>query len=177
MNEVERAVNRQRRIFPLRIDSANPSQELAYFISRTQWLDATTESLEAVTESIATVLRSPDTSTTPPSPSRPAVRQELEPRFVPEDSREGERIPIQGPAPTTSAASDGVVDWDAAVLNTAAEHLTKYLGPIAKILVRKEANKARTLPELYQYLANHIPIEKEKAIFLRDVMSREQQSG
>jgi hypothetical protein len=181
MNEVERAVNRQRRIFPLRIDSANPSPELAYFISRTQWLDATTESLEAVTESIATVLRSPGTSTTPPSPSVPGfftlvqpVRQELEPRFVPEDSREGERIPIPGPAPTTSPASDGVVDWDAAVLNTAAEHLTKYLGPIAKILVRKEANKARTLPELYQNLADHIPIEQEKAIFLRDFMSREQ---
>jgi len=174
MNEVERAVNRQRRIFPLRIDSANPSSELAYFISRTQWLDATTESLEAVTESLATVLRSPGTSTTPPSPSMPAVHQELGPSFVPEDSREGERIPIQGPAPTTSPASDGVVDWDAAVLNTAAEHLTKYCGPIAKILVRKEANKARTLPELYQNLADHIPIEQEKAIFLRDVMSSKQ---
>ena len=93
---------------------------------------------------------------------------------MPEDSREGERIPIIGPVPTTSPTSDGVLDWDAAVLNTAAEHLTKYLGPIAKILVRKEAKKARTLPELYQYLADHIPIEQEKAIFLRDVMSLEQ---
>lgn len=175
MNEVERAVNHQRRIFPLRIESATPSPELAYFISRTQWLDATTESLEAVTETLATVIRSLVAFTTPPSPSRPAIRQELDPRFVPKDSRAGERIPIIGSAPTTSSlASEGVVDWDAAVLNTAAEHLTKYLGPIAKILVRKEANKASTLPELYQSLADHIPIEQEKAIFLRDVMPREQ---
>jgi DNA-binding response OmpR family regulator len=173
MNEVERAVNHQRRIFPLRIEAATPSPELAYFISRTQWLDATAESLQAVAQTLATVLRSPSPSTAPPPHSGPAIRPELEPRFIPNDAQEGERVPIPRQAPSPSPASARVTDWDAAVLNTAAEHLTKYLGPIAKILVRKEANKASTLPELYQYLANHIPLEYEKAIFLRDVMPRQ----
>jgi CRP-like cAMP-binding protein len=174
MNEVERAVNRQRRIFPLRIESATPVPELAYFISRIQWLDANTESLETVTEMLATVLHSLVSSTVPPSPSSPAISQELELRFAPEDSQEGERVSIQGHAPSTSPASDGVADWDTAVLNTVAEHLVTYLGPIAKILVRREANKASTLAELYQSLASHIPIEQEKAIFLRDIMLRGQ---
>jgi tetratricopeptide (TPR) repeat protein len=60
MNEVERAVSKKKRIFPLKINDINPSTELEYFISRRHWLDASTESLEACTERLAAAIRQPE---------------------------------------------------------------------------------------------------------------------
>ena len=60
MNEVERAVSKKKRIFPLKINDINPSTELEYFISRRHWLDASTESLEACTEQLAAAIRQPE---------------------------------------------------------------------------------------------------------------------
>ncbi len=57
MNEVERAVNHQKLIFPIRIDQATASAELAYFISRRHWLDACDAPLAAVVKRLATALQ------------------------------------------------------------------------------------------------------------------------
>ena len=81
MNEVERAVSKNKRIFPLKITDVMPSTELEYFISRRHWLDASTESLEACTEQLAAAIRLPEDTPTeeavpPPERSRlPAARR------------------------------------------------------------------------------------------------------
>ncbi|MDH3600383.1 MAG: toll/interleukin-1 receptor domain-containing protein [Candidatus Tectomicrobia bacterium] len=69
MSEVERAVSHHKDIFPLRIAHATPSSELAYFISRYHWLDASTAPLKAVVEQVAPMLRSSVPSPTS-SPTR-----------------------------------------------------------------------------------------------------------
>ncbi|MGE3535871.1 MAG: TIR domain-containing protein [Candidatus Tectimicrobiota bacterium] len=48
MNEIERAVSKQKPIFPLKITATTPSGELEYFISRRHWLDATLSPLETL---------------------------------------------------------------------------------------------------------------------------------
>lgn len=54
-----------------------------------------------------------------------------------------------------------------AVLDAAARDLAAHLGPIAKILVRKAAARARTAEELYGLLAEHIAAPAERAAFLK----------
>jgi serine/threonine-protein kinase len=44
--------------------------------------------------------------------------------------------------------------------------LTRYIGPIAKILVRRELQKFETLEKLRLVLASHIPDERDREQFL-----------
>lgn len=62
--------------------------------------------------------------------------------------------------------------WDPVVLQTLAGRLAQYLGPVAHLLIRREAKKANNLTELYHALATHIPVEQEKADFLRNLASK-----
>lgn len=52
--------------------------------------------------------------------------------------------------------------WKPATLQTATLHLAHYLGPIATLLVRREAPNAPDLDTLYQRLARHIADEQER---------------
>jgi hypothetical protein len=44
--------------------------------------------------------------------------------------------------------------------------LTRYIGPIAKILVRRELEKFETLAKFCLVLAAHIPDERDRKAFL-----------
>ena len=46
-------------------------------------------------------------------------------------------------------------------------NLARYIGPIAKILIRRELEKHETLSEFYRALAAHIPDERDRERFLR----------
>ena len=59
--------------------------------------------------------------------------------------------------------------FDQATLETARQKLAVYLGPIAKVLVKQAAAKARTPQELYQRLAEHIPTANERNAFLKHI--------
>jgi hypothetical protein len=78
--------------------------------------------------------------------------------------------------PDAIAPSNGLSDspsfdlpagLEPAVIHRAEQELTLYVGPIAKILVREAAMKARTPTDLYQLLAVAIPVEGEQKGFLR----------
>jgi hypothetical protein len=88
MNEVERAVHQKMPIFPLKLDHAEPSRELAYFISRRHWLDAKTAPLDVRLNQLAMALSPLVTSDVPPLSHPDAV---LPKRAVP-----GERHRYQG---------------------------------------------------------------------------------
>ena len=66
-----------------------------------------------------------------------------------------------------SQMSGSLGSFDQAVLETARRDLAVYLGPIAKVLVKQAAAKARTPQELYQWLAEHIPVAADRAAFLK----------
>lgn len=65
LNEVERAVNHKTPIFPVKIDHAVPSQELAYFIARRHWLDTTVAPMNVLLAQLAEPLYSLTASQTP----------------------------------------------------------------------------------------------------------------
>ncbi|MEM9428294.1 MAG: serine/threonine-protein kinase [Pseudomonadota bacterium] len=56
--------------------------------------------------------------------------------------------------------------FTASVLSDLAERLTPHVGPIAPVLVRREAQKAESLEELYSRIAAHIVDARERKGFL-----------
>jgi eukaryotic-like serine/threonine-protein kinase len=52
-------------------------------------------------------------------------------------------------------------------LERAQRELTRYLGPIARVLVKRAASEAQSVPDLWQRLASHIEREDERRAFLR----------
>jgi TIR domain len=77
-------------------------------------------------------------------------------------------------APTSCGAAGALetaVVWDAQELDAVEKKLASYIGPLAKVLVRKAAREATGMAELRQNLAQHIEDEDEKAKFLEDSLA------
>jgi len=72
---------------------------------------------------------------------------------------------LHPPAPPTPAE----VSWDPNSVKRVEDHLGQYLGPVARLLVRREVKEARDFAHLCELLARHIPREEERSSFLRDV--------
>jgi len=74
---------------------------------------------------------------------------------------------------TDASVPDGVagtmLSWDPAVLRRVETILALYLGPMAKLLVQREARKANNLSTLHHLLAEHLSTDEEKTHFLREV--------
>ena len=67
----------------------------------------------------------------------------------------------------SSQVSVSVGPFGQEFLETVRRDLATYLGPIAKIWVKQMASKARTPHELYQRLAEQIPIAADREAFLK----------
>jgi serine/threonine protein kinase len=59
----------------------------------------------------------------------------------------------------------------AATLKRAEEHLAEYIGPVAQVVVRRAAAKARDETELYLLLADEIEDKEERKAFVRKTVS------
>ncbi len=59
-----------------------------------------------------------------------------------------------------------VFDWQPDVLGIVEDNLALHIGPLAKVLAKRTARKASDIEELYQLLAEYVPTEREKNIFL-----------
>lgn len=79
------------------------------------------------------------------------------------------RTGTAGTSAPASQMSGSLGSFDQAVLETARRDLAVYLGPIAKVLVKQAATRARTPQELYQLLAEHIPTASERTAFLKRI--------
>jgi len=82
--------------------------------------------------------------------------------------------PVAAKPPTTSAgtgdttaARTASVIFDPVTLATAEKCLAQYVGPLAKVLVKRAANDSADLGELYRKLAEHIDSEPERRDFLK----------
>ena len=89
---------------------------------------------------------------------RAATELASRPRSLPPEKpeREGEEKRDQ-PAPSPGLANIASVETN----------LARYIGPIAKILIKRELEKHETLSEFYRALAAHIPNERDRERFLR----------
>ncbi|EXI82238.1 MAG: Serine/threonine-protein kinase PknB [Candidatus Accumulibacter appositus] len=74
----------------------------------------------------------------------------------------------ESPADTdTGAAPTAAVVFDPVTLAAAEKRLAQYVGPLAKVLIRRAANDSGDLRELYRKLAEHIDSEPERSDFLK----------
>ncbi len=66
------------------------------------------------------------------------------------------------PKPDQAPTSPGLAN-----IASVESNLARYIGPIAKILIRRELEKHETLDKFYRALAAHIPDERDRETFLR----------
>ena len=87
----------------------------------------------------------------------------------------GGQRPVQPSKPVTEdgekrgspATSPGAGNIASANIASIESNLIRYIGPIARILVKRELEKYETLDKLYRALAAHIPNERDREAFLR----------
>jgi serine/threonine-protein kinase len=72
--------------------------------------------------------------------------------------------PVQAPEPPPANTPPG---WDAALLAQIEQQLVVYLGPVARMLVRKTALQVGSPKELIQHLTAAIPGEQDRLMFQR----------
>jgi hypothetical protein len=88
---------------------------------------------------------------------------------LPEDNKTGDAIIVMEPAPSALRAEPAAAAWDAEVLASAEQALARYIGPLAKLLVRRAARLTLALDTLYSMLADAIPTAQEREQFLKMV--------
>jgi eukaryotic-like serine/threonine-protein kinase len=73
-----------------------------------------------------------------------------------------------GAPPGTTAAARPTLEMLAEI----EQNLTRIIGPIAKIVIKRHLQSSQTLPQLFQALAADIPNERDRAAFLDSLKSR-----
>ena len=143
--EVERAVHKDRRILPFRIEDVMPSKCLEYFLSSQHWLDGF------------------------PPPREPhyarlchSLRQWLS---------DGDHEPAGRPVPPATATPTTLARFQASELRSLERHLAQLIGPVARILVRRAAGAAANLEDLERQLAAELDSSEDRRRFLKACQS------
>lgn len=149
--EVERAVHKDLRILPFRIEGVLPSRSLEYFLSTQHWLDGFPPPRAPHYERLCGCLRQWLTDTAP----QPAPLE-----------------PLAGATPSlVSARSDGGLGRGTGVsaedLRKLESRLARIVGPIAGILVNRAAAVATDLGELERRLAAELDSPEDRRRFLQ----------
>ena len=139
--EVERAVHRNVRVLPFRVEDVLPSRSLEYFLSTQHWLDAFPPPME---------------------PHYARLRDYLKPLLSADAA-----VPGHGPVepPRHSAPADALPDT-AALLRLETE-LARFIGPVARHLVHRAVQRTSGAQELLEYLGGEIDSEVQRQAFLR----------
>lgn len=72
-----------------------------------------------------------------------------------------------------SGASVSTTNWDKATLETISRELTRYLGPMASIFVKKQSLATQNMKQLCEKLAENLNDEQERKQFFRKIKYRE----
>jgi hypothetical protein len=141
--EVERAVHREVPILPFRIEDVLPARSLEYFLSTPHWLDAFPPPREPhfarLSAHIESLLSAPATQ------------------------------PIVAPAASATSATgthNQLLSVDVTQMESLERRLAYYVGPVAKLLVKRAASKASSREELAQMLAAEVDAAPARKQFL-----------
>jgi len=136
--EVERAVHKDLRILPFRIENVLPSKSLEYFLSSQHWLDGFPSPREPHYERLCGCLRQwlSDAAGRPARPARP-----------------------EQPAATAAPLAAGQ-------LRELETRLARILGPIAAVLIERAAADTPNFVELERRLAAELDSPEDRRRFL-----------
>lgn len=147
--EVERSVNKGLTILPFRIEAVPPSKSLEYFISTQHWLDAFGRDLDA---SLAELLQ--------------CVTAVLGTRQQDQAVPQAASAPTFIPAPARTAPIIVTPKLQDAELEPVALELARFLGPIARKLVKRATVAGRSRQEVITAVALEIDDAAERKQFL-----------
>ena len=150
MKELSLAASEQKAVIPLRLTPVTPSGALRYELATRQWIDAFPDPTASFDKLVA------------------AVRSALS-GSVGASDRPGaaERAPPSAPAPSAPVLHVGAEDS-----NAIRGLLARHVGPIAKVLVQKATNEARSIDDFCDRLAGYVPAPNERAAFRQSVKAR-----
>ena len=139
--EVERAVHREIPILPFRIEDVLPARSLEYFLSTPHWLDAFPPPREPHFARLSAHIES--------LLSAPAIQ------------------PIVAPAAASATGTHNqLLSLDVTEMESLERRLAYYVGPVAKLLVKRAASKASSREELTQMLAAEVDAAPARKQFL-----------
>ena len=143
--EVERAVHREIPILPFRIEDVLPARSLEYFLSTPHWLDAFPPPREPhfarLSAHIESLLSTPDTR----------------PKIAPSAA---------ATVPAATGTHNQLLSLDVTEMESLERRLAYYVGPVAKLLVKRAALKANSRDELTQMLAAEVDAAPARKQFL-----------
>lgn len=148
--EVERAVSKDLRVLPFRLENVLPSKSLEYFLSSQHWLDGFPSPREPHYERLCGFLR----QCLPDSTSEPAVRPA--PAATPPPAAANAQAPLKESARVSAEQ-----------LRALETRLARILGPIARVLVDRAAAAAGDLADLERRLAAELDTPEDRSRFLR----------
>jgi TIR domain len=144
--EVERAVHRRVAVLPFRVEDVEPARSLEYFLSSQHWLDAFPPPLE---------------------PHYRRLHEHLSRMLAAEPRAAGEETPSPGTPPPPAPSREPVrAALDAAQLRSVEAKLADFMGPVAKLLVKRAAATAASLEALITQLGAEIDSEADRRKFL-----------
>jgi hypothetical protein len=154
--EVERATHKRLAIVPFRIEAVLPSKSLEYFLSGQHWLDAFPPPLAPHGRRLCDHLKGHLAAGPPQSTARAASMPP----------------PESGPPAAVTSASGAWVYSAPAIaglgpeqLRAIEKELARYIGPIARHLVKQAAGRAATRESLIAQLAGELDDESERREF------------
>ncbi|MBC7575564.1 MAG: toll/interleukin-1 receptor domain-containing protein [Herminiimonas sp.] len=185
--EIERAIHKEVPVIPFRIENVIPTKSLEYFLSAQHWFDAfeapvdtylprlcdlivrlcKTSAGQATTQVPAADRGVPFTGNpyatfaampVPAAPAPPAA-----PAAAPVTSFAATASSGRATEPATGVARNGFPEAFLALLET---QLAAYIGPIARIIVRKSAARTTDQQSLLAALASELDMPVERTAFL-----------
>jgi TIR domain len=140
--EVERAVHRRVAVLPFRVEDVEPARSLEYFLSSQHWLDAFPPPLE---------------------PHYRRLHEHLSSLLAVEPRAAGEETPPRTATPHREPVRAAL---DAAQVRNVEAKLADFMGPVAKLLVKRAAATAASLEALITQLGAEIESETDRRKFL-----------
>jgi hypothetical protein len=143
--EVERAVHKGVTVLPFRIEDVLPSKSLEFFLSAQHWMDAFPPPRDAHYRRLSTYLTAQLAAALPPAPaSAPLPAAER-------------AAPLR-----EAAAREALSSRDLAHIEA---QLASYIGPLARFLVKREAQGAAGTEELIARLSTELEAESDRTTF------------
>ncbi len=149
--EVERAVHKNLRILPFRIEDVLPSRSLEYFLSSQHWLDGFPSPRAPHYERLCGCLR----QWLPDAPRQPAQAQ----------TAAASAAPLTATMWQDRSATGR--HFSVAQLRELETRLTPILGPVAAIVLQRAAAVAADVPELERRVAAELDSPEDQRRFLR----------
>jgi hypothetical protein len=139
--EVERAVHKGVTVLPFRIEDVLPSKSLEFFLSAQHWMDAFPPPREAHYRRLSTYLGAQLAAAQAAAPAPAAERA----------------APLR-----EAAAREALSSRDLAHIEA---QLASYIGPLAKFLVKREAQGAAGTEQLIARLSTELEAESDRTTF------------